>query len=143
MWRRGAVGGRDADRRQVEHRIRDDGSGDAAGDLGGDVGEGMAPAQAAEGGIDQRDDRVEVGAGDRPEHEDEGEQARRRRSSALQELEAGVAGRELGGGDPGADHRRGEERGAEELGEESAGERSAHRPRSYVLTNVISIDICK
>ena len=85
----------------------------------------MAPAQSAEGGVDQRDDRVEVSAGDRAEDEDEGEEARGRRGRVLEELQAGVAGRELRRGDPRADHRGGQESRAEELGEEAAGEGDA------------------
>ena len=113
--------GRDRDRREREHRVGRDGAGDAAGDLGGDVGEGVAPAQAAEAGVDEGDDRVEVGAGDRPEDEDEGEQARRSGRCVLKELEADIAGRELLRGDPRADHGGGEKRRAQELGEQAPG----------------------
>ena len=117
--------GRDADRREREHRVGGDGAGDAAGDLGGDVGEGVAPAQAAEAGVDQRDDRVEVGPRDRAEDEDEREEAGGRRRCVLEQLQPDVAGRELRRGDPRADHGRGEERRAEELGEEAPGEGTA------------------
>ena len=120
---RGAVVGRDADRREGEHRVRGDRSGDAAGHLGRDVGEGVAPAQAAEAGVDERDDRVEVGAGDRPEHEDDREEAGRGRGGVLEQLQADVAGRELGGGDARPDHGGGEKRRAEELGEQAARQR--------------------
>jgi hypothetical protein len=47
--------------------------------------------QATEAGVDKRDDRVEVGAGDGPEHEDEGEEARGRRCCVLEELQTDVA----------------------------------------------------
>ena len=44
-------------------------------DLDGDVGERVPPADAAEARVDERDDRVEVSARDRPEHEDDHEQS--------------------------------------------------------------------
>ena len=84
------MGGRDADGREGEHRVGGNRADDAAGHLGRDVGEGVAPAQAAEAGVDQRDDRVEVSAGNRPEHEDEREQTGRSRGRVLQKLQAGV-----------------------------------------------------
>ena len=82
----------------------------------------MAPAQAAEGGVDERDHRVEVGAGDRAEHEDEGEEAGGCRRRVLEQLQSDVSRGELRRGDPRADHRGGQECRAEELGEEATGE---------------------
>ena len=108
-----------------EHGVGDDRAGDAAGDLRGDVGERVAPGQSAEVRVDERDDRVEVPAGDGPEHEDDREQARGGGGGVLEQREAGVVGRELLRGDARADHERGEERGAEELGEQPARERGA------------------
>ena len=80
----------DADGREVEHHVGDNGADDAPCHLGRDVGEGVAPAQAAEACVDQRDDGVEVSAGNRPEHEDEREQTGRSRGGVLQKLKAGV-----------------------------------------------------
>ena len=65
--------GRDADRGQREHAVRNDRAEYAAGDLRGDVGERITPGDAAEAGVGERDDRVEVSAGDRAEHEDDRE----------------------------------------------------------------------
>ncbi len=90
----------------------------------------MAPAQAAEAGVEERDDGVEVSAGDGPEHEDEGEEARRRGDRVLEQLQPDVAGRELRGGDSRPDDGCGEEGGAEELGEQAPGQGSVHRRRS-------------
>ncbi len=123
MGGRGPVGGRDADRGEVEHRVGDDGAGDAARHLDGDVGERVAPAQAAEAGVHQGDDRVEVGAGDRPEDEDEGGEPGRRGGGVLEQLQPDVPGRELRRRDPRADHGGGEEGGAEELGKQASGQR--------------------
>ena len=78
-----------------EHRVGDDRAGDAAGDLGGDVGQRVAPRQAAEVRVDERDDRVEVPAGDRPEHQDDREQARGGRGGVLEQREPGVVRGEL------------------------------------------------
>src|SRR4051812_22788053 len=80
------------------------GAADAAAGVGRDVGGGGARAQAAEGGVDKRNDGVEVRAGNRAEHEDEGEEAGRRRRRVLEQLQPGVARRERGRGDPRADH---------------------------------------
>jgi hypothetical protein len=92
---------------------------DGAHELGDDERWDRGGRDPGKGGVDQRDDRVEVRSGDRAEHEDEGEEPGRRRRRVLEQLQAGVAGRERGGGDPRADHRRGEEGGAEELGKQA------------------------
>ncbi len=52
----------------------------------------MAPAQTPEAGVDQGNDRIEVGAGDRPEDEDEGEEASGRSGRVLKQLEADIVG---------------------------------------------------
>ena len=85
----------DADRGELEHGVGDDRSGDAAGDLGRDVGERRPPGEAAERGVDERDDGVEMAAGDGAEHEDDREQAGGGGGGVLEQLESGVVRREL------------------------------------------------
>ena len=58
----------------------------------GQVRGGVPPAQPAEGRVGERHDRVEMAAGDRPEHEDDGEQAGRGRRRVLQQLQAASPG---------------------------------------------------
>ena len=124
--RRRAVLGRDAHGGDREHAVRGDRAGDAAGDLRRDVGERAPPAQAAEARVDERDDRVEVRAGDRAEHEDDRVEPGGGRRGVLEQLEADVVWREALRGDPGADHDRGEKRRAEELGEQAPPQRGVH-----------------
>ena len=76
--RRGPVVGRDRDGGLGEHDVGDDRTADAARHLGGQVGRSVPPAQPAKGGVDKGDDRVEVRARDRAEHQDDGEQTRLR-----------------------------------------------------------------
>ena len=95
----------------------------AAGDLGGDVGERVTPADAAEARVGERDDRVEVPAGHRAEHQDDREQPCRRRGGVLEQLQTNVARGERLRRDARADHERGEEGRAEQLGEQTAGKR--------------------
>ena len=59
------------------------------GDLGRQVGGGVPPRHAAQGGVGERDDRVEVRAGHRPEHQDDREQPGRGRGRVLQQLQPG------------------------------------------------------
>ena len=92
-------------------------------DLGGDVGDRVAPADAAEARVGERDDRVEVPAGDRAEHEDDREQAGCRGGGVLEQLQANVVRGERLRRDARADHERGKEGRAEQLGEQPAGER--------------------
>ena len=136
MGLRGAVLVRDADRRQREHPVGDDGTRDAAEHLGGYVGERVAPAQAAEARVDQGDHRVEMTARHRREHQDDREQARCRGHRVLEQLEARVPRRELLGGDPGSDHDRRQESRAEELGEQASGE-GGGQARALSSTRVI------
>ncbi len=94
MRRGRAVVRRDADRGEGEHAVGDDGAEDAAGDLGGQVGERVAPAQAAEAGVGERHDGVEMTAGDGSEHEDDREQAGGRGGGILEQLQADIVRRE-------------------------------------------------
>ena len=129
MRGRGPVLRGDTDRRLGEHQVRQDRADDAAGHLRGQVGRGVAPAQPAERRIRERHHRVEMGAGHRPEHQDDGEQPRRRRRRVLQQLQArGARGQALRG-DPRADHDRGQEAAAEELGSQPAPQRDRFRWR--------------
>ena len=99
-----------------EHDVGHDGPADAAGDLGRKVAGGVAPAQPAEGGVDEGHHRVEVGAGHRAEHQDDGVQPGAGGRGVVEQLEAGVSRGELLGGDTRADHDGGEEGAPEELG---------------------------
>ena len=83
--------GGDADRGEREHAVRDDRAEHAAGDLSGDVGERVAPADPAEARVGERDDRVEVPAGHRAEHQDDRVQARRRGGGVLEQLQSNIA----------------------------------------------------
>jgi hypothetical protein len=73
------------------------------------VSRGIPPAQPAESRVGEGDHRVEVTAGDRPEHQDDREQPGRRRSRVLQQLQARITRRQLLGGDARADHQRGKQ----------------------------------
>ena len=117
MGGRGPVVGRDRHGRLGEHQVGDDRSPDAAGHLGGQVSAGIAPAQPAEGGVDERHHRVEVRPRHRPEHQDDGEEPGRGRRRVLEQLESDVAGRELLRGDARADDDGGQEGAPEQLGD--------------------------
>ena len=127
--------GGDADRGQREHAVGDDRAEHAAGYLGGDVGERVAPADAAEARVGERDDRVEVPAGDWAEHEDDREQAGAVAAAFSNSSQADVVRGERLRRDPRADHERGKEGRAEQLGEQPAAERGrvAGGHRSIVL----------
>ena len=94
----------------------------------------------AVGPIDEGDDRVEVGAGDRPEDQDQPDQRAGGGGGVLEQLQADVARREPAGHDPGADDGDDQQAGAERLGDEpprqldrdvaGAGLRAARRARS-------------
>ena len=83
-----AVVGGDAQRCVSVHDVGRDRAGGAAGDLRGKVGGGGPPTKAAERGVDERDDRVEVGSRDGAEDEDDRVQAGGRRRRVLEQLEA-------------------------------------------------------
>ena len=87
-----AVGVGDVDRRQLEHQVGDDRAEAAADDLGGDVGGGVAGGDVAVGAVDEGDDRVEVGAGDGAEDEDQPDQRGGRGGGVLQQLQSDVVG---------------------------------------------------
>lgn len=122
----GAVLGGDADRCRSEHAVGGDSSEGAAGDLSGHVGQRVAPGQSAEAGVDERDDRVEMGARYGTEHQNDREQPSGCRRGVLEQLEPDVARREALRGDPRADHHRGQKRRAEQLSQEPATESQAH-----------------
>ena len=63
-----------------------------------------------------------MAAGHRSEHQDDGEEAGCGGGRVLQELQPGVPGGELLGGDARADDDRGQECAAQELGGEPAGQ---------------------
>ena len=119
---------RHVDRGEVEHEVRDHRADARAGDLGDDVDAGVAGRSAAEDAVGERDDRVEVGARDRAEGEDQRDEPGAGRDRVLEQLEPDVVGRQALGGDARADDDRDEERGADGLG---ASRRRA-RSRSHV-----------
>ena len=59
-----------------------------------------------------------MGAGDRAEHQDDGEEPGRRGGGVLEELEPDVARRQRLGGDPRADDDGGQQGAAQELGQQ-------------------------
>ena len=118
MRRRGPVLGRDADRGAGEHQVRDHGPAYAARYLGGKVGRRLAPPQPAERGVREGHHRVKVTARDRPEHQDDREQADRGRRRVLQQLQPHCARRQALRGDTRADHHRGQERAAQQLSQQ-------------------------
>jgi hypothetical protein len=119
----------DTDRRLGEHQVGRHGTRDAASHLGGQVGRRFTPPQPAERRICERDDRIEMSAGDGAEHQDDGEQPGRRRRRTLQQLQARGAGGQVLRGDTRADHDRGQEAAAEELGSQLAPQRDRFRWR--------------
>ena len=120
-WRE-AHSGAERDGSLPEHEVREDRADDASDNLGGDVQRGVAPRPQPAERIDDRDHRIEVCAADRHEHENEYSEAECRGESVLEQLQTDVAGRELLGGDPGADHDRGEARASEEFCGQTSGE---------------------
>ena len=69
---------------------------------------------ATENPVRERDQRVEVRAGHRAEHEDEYREAERRGRAVLQQLQAGLARRELLSGNARADDDGDEQTGSQE-----------------------------
>ena len=74
----------DADSGQREHAVGGHGAEHAAGNLRGYVGEGVAPADATEGSVGERHDRVEVPTGHWAEHQDDRVEPCRRRGGVLE-----------------------------------------------------------
>ena len=106
--------------------------GNAAAHLGRQVGDGVTPAQAAEGRIDERHDRVEVAARDGTEHQDDGEEPGCGGGRVLEELQPGVPGGELLRSDSRADDDRRQEGAAQELCAQSAPERDISHAVAFV-----------
>jgi hypothetical protein len=69
---------------------RHHGSADTTGHLCGQVGDGVTPPQATERGVDEGHDGVELRPRDRAEHQDDGEQPRRRGRGVLKQLQPAV-----------------------------------------------------
>ena len=110
---------------------------DAAGHLGGQIRAGVAPAQPAEGGVDEGDHRVEMRPRDRAEHQDDGVEPGGGGRRVLEQLEPDVARRELLGGDARADDDGGQEGAAEQLGDQAAPQRRfvhCHHGRRRIRT---------
>ena len=104
---------------ELEHQVGDDRADARADDLGGDVGAALARSvMPAERPVGERDDRVEVGARDRAEGEDQRDERRRRWpcefSSSWRPTSSGDS---RCGGDARADDDGDEQRGADGLGE--------------------------
>lgn len=87
----------------------------------------VAPSDPAEMRVDKGDDRVEVPARDRSEHEDDREQASRSRGGVFEQLQADVSRRELLSSDPRPDHQGSEERRAQQLRKQAPSESVSHR----------------
>jgi len=92
-----AVFGGDLEHSPVEHDVGQDRAEDAADDLGNRVGGDVAATDtracaSAQQPIRCRDNRVEVRAGDRPEHQDQHGQAERRGGGVLHQLQSDVIG---------------------------------------------------
>jgi hypothetical protein len=107
---------------QLEHEVREHRADAAADGLGDDVQAGVSGGHGAEESVDERDDRVEVGAGDRAEDEDQADERAGRGGGVLQELETHVVGGQAAGHDSRADDGDDQQRGAERLGGEAAGQ---------------------
>ena len=84
---------------------------------------GVGPAEAPEGGVDERHDRVEVAPGYRSEHQDDGEESGRGGSRVLEQLDPDATWRKPLRSYAGADHKRGEKRAAKKFGDEPTPER--------------------
>ena len=89
------------------------------------TGPGPYPFGGPEHQSADRDDRVEVRARHRPEHEDQDGQPEDGGGGVLQQLQTDVVGRQLLGRDPGTDDDRHEQPGAEELGKNRRRRRAA------------------
>jgi hypothetical protein len=87
---RGALVGRQGDRGEVEHRVGHHRPHARPDQLGGDVRQGFAGREAPVDTVGQRHDWVEVGAGYRPEGQDQGHEAGGGGRGVLQQLEAHV-----------------------------------------------------
>ena len=83
---------RDADGAQPEHRVGNDRAEAAARHLRRDIRGSVTPGQAPETGVDERDDRVEMCAGDGPEHQDDREQSDGRDGGVLEQFKADIVG---------------------------------------------------
>lgn len=84
---------------RVEHEVGDDRAGTASADLGADVGERPACVDPSENPIGQRHHRVEVGAGDLSEGQDQRHEPECRGRGVLQQLQSLVARRQSLGED--------------------------------------------
>jgi hypothetical protein len=115
----------DGHRRQGEHPVGEEDAGGRAGHLRNHIRTDLAPAQTPEHGVDDADHRVEVGAGQRSEGQDDRHQRGAGDEAVLEELEPGVVRAQALSGDPGADHGDEQERRADELADRSAQERHA------------------
>src|SRR5437879_800855 len=78
--------------------------------LSGDVQDRLRSGDATEESVDHRHCGVEVGTGNRPDGEDDGDERAGGGGGALEELESDIAGAETLSGDAGADHRDHKER---------------------------------
>jgi hypothetical protein len=101
-------------------------SGERACDLSGHVGGGLAPGEAAEGGVGESYGGVEVGSGDGAEGEDQGDQGGSGCEGVAEQREGDVPGGEALGHDARADDGAEQEGGADELGGEAAREGGGH-----------------
>ena len=111
------LGGR-LDDVQIEHEVRQRDAGQARDHLDDDVGRRTAWSDLAPQQEGQRDRRVEVGAGDRPEHGDQHGEDGAGGQRVADQRDGVVSGGEVLGHDPGTHHGGEQEQGAECLGGE-------------------------
>ena len=100
---------------ELEHQVGHDRADDAADHLRREVDRDLPGGHAAEEPVGQRDHRVEVTAGHRPEREDQRHQSGTGGQRVLQQLEADVVRRQALGRDARADDDGDQAGRAEEL----------------------------
>ena len=84
----GSDDGAGLDRREVEHQVGDDDAEDRAGKLGDNIGGGVPPADLAAQGEGEGDRRIEMGARDRPQHQDQDDENGAGRQGIAEERDA-------------------------------------------------------
>src|ERR1051326_5001267 len=105
--------------------MRECGAGDAAETLHHHVGRDLAPWQFAARGEHQRDRRVEMRPGNRPQDRDDHDEDGARRDGVAEQRDRQIPAGEALGHDAGADDGRDQNRGTQALGEEPPPERAA------------------
>ena len=118
--------GRPRDCVEIEHEVGNYGTQAAADDLRGHVRNELPSGQPAQDSVGQAHDRIEMGAGDGAECEDQRDQPRAGGDAVLEQLEADVVRREPLGEDARADDDGDEQCGADGLSRGAASEVAVH-----------------